>query len=97
VNDGKQRLIAELLDWVLLVSLGLVAVLVLAAWLIVKIRKRFRDNEDPAATDHRMLNQMKELHREGDLSVKEYRSIKSRLAERMDESAHARKNDGQQD
>lgn len=97
MNGGKQRLVEELLDSVSLVSIGLVAIIILAAWLIVKVRKRFRDNEDPAATDHRMLNQMKELHREGDLSVKEYRSIKGRLAERMDESAHARKNDGQRD
>lgn len=64
--------------------LALFAAIFVGAMLIVWIRSRYRDREDPAADDHQMLAQVGELHREGDLSEEEYRSIKHRLVERID-------------
>ena len=65
-------------------ALGLIALIAIAVWLIFRIRARFLDGEDPAATDHLLLSQMTELKREGGLSDEEYRSIKGRLVNRID-------------
>jgi len=66
---------------------GLVLILLLAAWLIAWIRNRYRGHEDHAAASAQMLLQFRELHREGDLSEEEYRSIKNRLIQTMDGTA----------
>ncbi len=64
---------------------GLVLILLLVGiWLIVIIRSRFRGREDHAATAHLMLSQLGELHREGDLTDDEFRSIKNRLINQID-------------
>lgn len=42
-----------------------------------------RDGEDNAAAEQMMLTQYTEMHRDGDLSEEEYRSIKGRLLERL--------------
>jgi hypothetical protein len=65
-------------------TLVLFASLAFAAWLVLRIRSRYRDNEDPAAVEHQMLMQLRDLRRQGDLSEDEYRSIKGRLIERLD-------------
>lgn len=67
-----------------LTSVALFAAIGFAAWLIFRIRSRYRDNEDPAADEQRMLMQLRDLRRQGDLSENEYRSIKGRLAKRLD-------------
>ncbi len=66
--------------------LGLAALFTIGIWLIVKIRARYWDHEDPAEVERQMLIQMGESHRQGDLSDQEYRSITGRLVERIDES-----------
>jgi hypothetical protein len=66
--------------------LGLFALLAVSAWLVVRIRARFRDRDDPMEGGHQMLMQMGELHREGGLSDEEYRSIKSKLSGPVDHS-----------
>jgi hypothetical protein len=58
---------------------ALFVVLAGAVWLVLRIRARFRDREDPAVEHRRMLMQMGDLHREGGLSDEEFRSIKGRL------------------
>jgi hypothetical protein len=62
-------------QWVpILVVLGaLIAVIV---WL----RVRFRDDDDPAEDSLELLSQFRELHQRGELSEDEFRSIKSRLS-----------------
>ena len=65
---------------------GLFALLAVAAWLVLRIRARFRDREDPTEGGHQMLMQMGELHRQGGLSDQEYRSIKSKLSGPVDQS-----------
>jgi hypothetical protein len=65
---------------------GLVACTALFVWLIVWIRARYWDNEDPTVTHYQMLNEIRDLHREGDLTEEEFRSIKGQLIERIDGS-----------
>lgn len=65
---------------------ALIVALAVAAWLILRIRARFRENEDPAEEHRRLLLQMGELRREGGLSDEEYRSIQGRLIEPVDHS-----------
>ncbi len=67
--------------------LALFGVVAVAAWLLFRIRARFRDSEDPAEDNHRLLMQVGEMHREGGLSEEEFRSIKSKLIEPLDQSA----------
>lgn len=66
--------------WLLVLVLILVGI-----WVIVMIRSRYRGREDHAATAHLMLSQLGELHREGDLTDDEFRSIKNRLINQIDD------------
>jgi hypothetical protein len=72
--------------------LALFVIVAVAAWLLFRIRARYRDHEDPAADHRQLLMQMGEMHREGGLSEEEFRSIKSRLIEPLDHST--RENQG---
>ena len=72
---------------------GLISFFLFGIWLIVRIRTRYCDHEDPAAVEQQMLMQMGDLHRQGDLSEEEYRSIKGRLVERIDDSTRKQEQD----
>ena len=85
-----QASILELLG----VLVGVLVSICVGIWLIVRIRARYQDREDPAAVDHEMLIEMGELYRQGDLSDEEFRSIKGRLVERIDDSMRKRTDDG---
>ncbi|MGH7127621.1 MAG: hypothetical protein ACREJB_06990 [Planctomycetaceae bacterium] len=61
---------------------------------VVWIRRRLQGHEDHTALDQAMLSQIGELHRQGDLSDEEYRSIKGRLVQRLDASLRERGPDG---
>ena len=52
-------------------------------WAFSKFLAWMRDDEDPAAAEQMMLTEISELHRGGDLTEEEYRSIKGRLLERL--------------
>lgn len=88
MSRGLRDLLLELrgVTWL---GLGLVAAIAVAAWVIVRLRARYRDNEDPAGSDQGMLLHVGELHRQGHLSEEEYRSIKGRLVRRLDGSLRA--------
>ena len=68
------------------VLIALIAVLI---WAVVGVRSRYRDDDDPAAIDRSMLLGLGDLHRGGDLSDEEYRSIKGRLVKRIERSSSA--------
>jgi hypothetical protein len=89
VGGAGGQLLGRILAETWLVWLIFIALAAGAAWLVFRIRARFRDREDPAATRHRMLTQMGELHRQGELSAEEYRSIKGRLIRTIDDSPRA--------
>jgi hypothetical protein len=65
---------ASIFTWVMLIACvgGL-------AWLVLRIRSWFREDEDPKAHAEEMLLQFGDLRREGHLSEEEYRSIKGQL------------------
>ncbi|MEZ6062030.1 MAG: hypothetical protein R3C19_16945 [Planctomycetaceae bacterium] len=63
---------------------GVVLVLlVLFVWVVVRLVSRETDDIDPAEADRQMLTAINELHRRGDLSPEEFRSIKGQLVERL--------------
>lgn len=66
--------------WPMLV--GLVGVVVVIS-LIVRLVARVNEDTDPAEADRDMLLTLTELRREGDLTQEEFRSIKSRLVQRI--------------
>jgi hypothetical protein len=71
-------------DWIEWIAAFLAVVALV--WLVVRIRAWFREDEGPAELSDEMLLQFKDLHRQGDLSEGEYRSIQNQLLER-DEDA----------
>ncbi len=73
-----------------LLILGLVLVVALGIWVISRIRSRLADDEGSQAGDHRLLSQLADLHEQGDLTEEEYRSIKGRLVECIDDSMPAK-------
>jgi hypothetical protein len=86
VGQGNREGLARLMQVSWMAWFGLFALLAVAAWLVLRIRARFRDREDPMEGDHQMLMQMGELHRRGGLSDQEFRSIKSKLSGPVDQS-----------
>jgi hypothetical protein len=70
-------------------SCGVFVCFAIAGWLIIRIRSRYRGNEDPAVAEQQMLSQIRDLHRQGDLSEDEYRSIKGRLVKRLGDVSHS--------
>ena len=72
-----------------LVILGLVLVIGIGVWIVSWIRSRLADDEGSATEDHRLLSQIADLKEQGDLTEEEYRSIKGRLAKRIDDALSA--------
>ena len=66
--------------------LGGLAGLAFVLWAFARILAWMRDDADNAAAEQMMLTEISELHRGGDLSEEEYRSIKGRLLERLEDS-----------
>ncbi len=75
----------ELLQETTVFWLGLIAALIVAAVLIVRIRARYCGREDSEANQRQLLMQMGDLHREGELTDEEFRSIKGRMSGRRND------------
>jgi hypothetical protein len=58
-----------------------VAVIAVAAWMISRLRARFREDSGRADGKLEMLSQFRELRQQGDLTEDEFRLIKSRLTQ----------------
>jgi len=86
VHFGNDPQFWEVVRRTTLAALSLIVAISVAILLIHLIRTRYRDNNDPTADETQMLLHVRELRREGDLSEDEYRSIKGRLAKRIDDS-----------
>lgn len=72
--DFQRLFEASYIEW------GLLVVTVsLMVWLIFRVRAWFREEEDPTELDREILLQFKDLHRQGDLTDEEFRSIKGRM------------------
>ena len=74
--------------------LGALVALGILVWAIVRVVSRLRDGKDPAASENLMLTQIGELRREGHLTDDEYRSIKGRLVDRIEDAQDEAKSDG---
>ncbi len=71
-------------------SWGLLILIITAGVaVIIKIRSRMMESDDPAASARQMLLQMKDLNQEGVLTEAEYRKINSRLSVRTDDAPTA--------
>lgn len=66
--------------WFFAVVLVLLMVFI---WAIARLTTRTTDDIDPAEIDRQMLSAVSELRSQGELSPEEFRSIKSRLVERL--------------
>lgn len=89
MDQIENSLLWKLLNRSLWELFGLVLAILVLAWLIVQIRSWFTGDDDPAEGDHELLASIRELNREGDLTDDEYRSIKSRLVDRLGDSAES--------
>ena len=83
-TSGRESL-AEFLQDSLWGWVGLLFAIAFLGWSVVRLRAWFRDDSDPADDSGRMLSEIREMYHEGDLSEEEYRSIKGRLVQRLDE------------
>jgi len=77
--------------WFLAVVLVL---LIVAIWLVARLTPSLTDDIDPAETHRQMLTAVRELHSQGELTPEEYRSIKSRLVERLAQPAASANSEG---
>lgn len=60
--------------------IGLVFAIVVLAWIVVRVRAMYYDDDDPDNDADQMLSEIREMYEEGKLSEQEFRSIKGRLA-----------------
>ena len=78
-------IVEQIGEWSALEIFGLTVAVIIAfsilIWSIFRIRAMFWEDEGPAEEPHEMLIQFRDLHRQGDLTEEEYRSIKGRLAD----------------
>lgn len=88
-----ERQLENILAYSAYILLALVVILAMV-WLIVRIRTWYLDREDDAAVDQLMLSEIRDLHRRGDLSEEEYRSIKSEIVQRLDDGERASQGTG---
>lgn len=72
-------LISDFVKQTYLQWIGLGIAISVLIWVAVRIRAYFRDEADEADDKHRLLQQFRELHTEGELTEEEYRKLKSRL------------------
>jgi hypothetical protein len=64
------------------VAATVIAIGVLAV-VIYLVRSWLRENDGPAASDHLLLSEYREMNRRGELSDEEFRIIKSQMAPRI--------------
>lgn len=79
IQKLKDFLSQSVLAWI-----GLVIAILAMAALVQWVRARFRGDAGLADGKDEILARMEELHREGDLTDEEYRSIKGRITKRTD-------------
>lgn len=71
----------------LLPMLAVGGALIVLGLVIYWIRVWLRDSDGPAASDHDLLSEYRELHQRGELSDEEFRIIKSRFFPRIGQTA----------
>ena len=74
---------ADALTQTLIPLIATVGALGVLAVVIYLIRSWLRENDGPAASDHELLGEYREMNRRGELSDEEFRIIKGRMASRI--------------
>jgi len=64
---------------------AVLVVLIVFRWVVARLVTQVTEDSDPAETDRQMLTAINDLHRKGDLSQEEFRSIKGQLVDRLQE------------
>jgi hypothetical protein len=78
------------------VAATVIAIGVLAV-VIYLVRSWLRENDGPAASDHLLLSEYREMNRRGELSDEEFRIIKSQMAPRIRRESDSMRTDEQKD
>lgn len=79
-----EKSVWDLLDRSMWSGIGLVVALLTLAWAFFRLRSWMRDDADRTAGEQELLTHVLQMHREGDVSEEEFRSIKGRLVGRKD-------------
>lgn len=74
-----QKKLQSSIESISLLGIGLVIALLLLALGVHLLRSWYLDRDDPADASNEILDHIRDLHLEGDLSEEEFRSIKSRF------------------
>ena len=67
--------------------IGLIVAFLVLAWIVVRVRAWYRDDEDHAENARQLLSEIQEMYDEGELSQEEFRSIKGRLTKQKDRAS----------
>jgi hypothetical protein len=73
-------------------ALIIVAVLGFLVWVTLRVKAWFRDDAAHSESPDNLMSQMRELHRQGELTEDEFRLIRTRLAASVAARANARAN-----
>jgi hypothetical protein len=74
---------ADALTQALIPLITTVAAIGVLTVVIYLIRSWLRENDGPAASDHELLGEYREMNQRGELSDEEFRIIKGRMASRI--------------
>jgi hypothetical protein len=88
------RSASEALSQALMPIAATVAAIGILAFAVYVIRSWLRDNDGPAASEHLLLAEYRELNRRGELSDEEFRIIKDRMASRLKRGPNSVRNSG---
>lgn len=82
----KNSILWKILDASMYEVIGLIVLIALLIGVIFWLKKFLSADEDALAADHLMLSQATAMMQEGELSEEEYKSIKGKLVNRLDEN-----------
>lgn len=88
-SDALSKALIPLVTTVTAIGVMVFAVYLIRSWL--------RENDGPAASEHELLSEYREMHRRGELSDEEFRIIKGRMAPRIKGTSDTIRNDDKSD
>jgi uncharacterized membrane protein len=88
---------SEALNQALMPVVATVIAIGVLAVVIYLVRSWLRENDGPAASDHLLLSEYREMNRRGELSDEEFRIIKSQMAPRIRRESDSMRTNDQKD
>jgi len=80
---GRDSVFLKIVDATWWQWIVLAVVVVVLVRVVMWVRASLREDDDPSSVDNQMLVEITELERQGEITSTEYRSIKSRLVDRL--------------